>query len=1217
MNSRFFQTVFRFSSLLLMGCLSLFMGNTQAATYTITDLGANIQPLSITDAGQIVGIDTSVTPPRAVYRSGGSWLTLHNAGKAVSAGDSGLIAGHIVNTPNRAQLWRDGQAINELDAFSGMLEGRGINGLDEVVGVRQLDSGVRRPFIFDYITGSLKTLTTLGGAEGWANAINQRGQVTGSAQDSNAQPTAFIYSPDKETFTSLQSLNGFNGSEGSSINDAGTVAGLAFSGSSENPGRRAILTSTGKGIINLGALDKDVTSLAKGINNGELVVGQSIGANGNERAFLYEFASTELPVITAAPDNLNRVLTGDTKGAGIYQSLNKGLTWDTANIGLNDKRVSCIVFDETNHNILYACTDGGLYKSINGGVRWSFISQGIDKPTTFGTGTDPAKVFVVLIDKRDANHLFAGAEGGLFESKDAGATWNQLTDVIGAVYDVIQQPGSFTQFFAATSRGVYRFREGTTGATWQLSNGDARATPPTGLVPAQVAALAIDPKQNGILFAGTLGGSVYSTPISTEGPLIWSKKSTGMTNTEMVYSLKFDTTDFTTVGNNNFSKLYAGTTRGLFTTTDQGTTWTRNANFQTGGVYSMSFSSNFATLYLTTHDGNSWYTTDKGANWTNITRGSVIADTYEIVNVPTSPPVLLAGSSKGIFKLNVDTWQATFSAAAGTKVVAIAANTLTNPATYWIGTTDKGIYRSTDGGSNWNTINSGLNNWNVYALIADTSLSPVRLYAGTMSGVYRSDNNGDSWTLVNNGLNNGNVYSLLLDTHTSPNRLYAGTGNGVYRSTDNGNNWVPVNAGLQNIPISSLLITSTNHIYAASTKSGVFKSTNDAVTWSSTNQIFPANPLPNITVHAIKRDLSNKVYAATANGVYKFDDTDGWHDINLGANGATLKQTEVFGLEVIDANTIYAGTNNKGVYSTTNGGTTWSVLDQGLTETSVTIQDITGIVNNADWELRDATAINNNGQIIGWGLYQGQPHGYLLTPGNGTLTANLSISQSVYPTTIKKGIPLTFQIRIYNAGPATATHMRLKNWLPPNIVYHHASTNNGNCVKEPGETVRCELFDLAPGAAAIVNISLQPNAEGQKLRNIAQVRADQTDTDFSDNITGETDYVQVDRCFIATAAYGSFLDPHVETLRNFRDEVLLNSAPGREFVKYYYQYSPQLAKIIREHASLKLLTQLILTPIVYAIAYPIAAILILSILGIWCIRRQFRRRPQAVTATSH
>ncbi|MDC4205325.1 MAG: S8 family serine peptidase [Candidatus Manganitrophus sp.] len=51
-------------------------------------------------------------------------------------------------------------------------------------------------------------------------------------------------------------------------------------------------------------------------------------------------------------------------------------------------------------------------------------------------------------------------------------------------------------------------------------------------------------------------------------------------------------------------------------------------------------------------------------------------------------------------------------------------------------------------------------------------------------------------------------------------------------------------------------------------------------------------------------------------------------------------------------------------------------------------------------------------------------------------------------------------------------------------------------------------------------------------------------------------------CFIATAAYGSYLDPHVQTLRNFRDEVLMPSALGKTFVDFYYVWSPDAARFI-------------------------------------------------------
>jgi DNA-binding beta-propeller fold protein YncE len=77
-------------------------------------------------------------------------------------------------------------------------------------------------------------------------------------------------------------------------------------------------------------------------------------------------------------------------------------------------------------------------------------------------------------------------------------------------------------------------------------------------------------------------------------------------------------------------------------------------------------------------------------------------------------------------------------------------------------------------------------------------------------------------------------------------------------------------------------------------------------------------------------------------------------------------------------------------------------------------------------------------------------------------------------------------------------------------------------------------------------------------------------------------------CFIATAAYGSWLDPHVLSLRQFRDDYLLTNAAGTWFVEFYYRNSPPLADYIRERESLKLMVRALLTPLVYTIEYPVA-----------------------------
>ncbi|MFN3739139.1 MAG: M6 family metalloprotease domain-containing protein [Thermodesulfovibrionales bacterium] len=93
-------------------------------------------------------------------------------------------------------------------------------------------------------------------------------------------------------------------------------------------------------------------------------------------------------------------------------------------------------------------------------------------------------------------------------------------------------------------------------------------------------------------------------------------------------------------------------------------------------------------------------------------------------------------------------------------------------------------------------------------------------------------------------------------------------------------------------------------------------------------------------------------------------------------------------------------------------------------------------------------------------------------------------------------------------------------------------------------------------------------------------------------------------CFIATAAYGSYLNPHVQILRVWRDKYLMTNAIGRRFVEFYYRISPPIANIISRHESLKIATRIMLTPLVYSIQYPqIAIIIIVAFTGLIFFRR--------------
>ena len=94
-------------------------------------------------------------------------------------------------------------------------------------------------------------------------------------------------------------------------------------------------------------------------------------------------------------------------------------------------------------------------------------------------------------------------------------------------------------------------------------------------------------------------------------------------------------------------------------------------------------------------------------------------------------------------------------------------------------------------------------------------------------------------------------------------------------------------------------------------------------------------------------------------------------------------------------------------------------------------------------------------------------------------------------------------------------------------------------------------------------------------------------------------------CFIATAAYGSYLHPKVNVLKSFRDKYLLTNWAGKYFVGIYYKYSPPVADYISKHDLLRTITRWALTPIVYVMMYPYlfsGVFFLLSVFGFYLIK---------------
>jgi hypothetical protein len=162
---------------------------------------------------------------------------------------------------------------------------------------------------------------------------------------------------------------------------------------------------------------------------------------------------------------------------------------------------------------------------------------------------------------------------------------------------------------------------------------------------------------------------------------------------------------------------------------------------------------------------------------------------------------------------------------------------------------------------------------------------------------------------------------------------------------------------------------------------------------------------------------------------------------------------------------------------------------------------------------------------------------------------------------------ISFKIKVENAGDTALVIIYLSGEAPSGSRWYKYDVINGwqdfsdhAIFSEDRKSVTLELKDGGFGDADGTEngVIIDPSGPGTASLNIAT-------TPSSSGGSGGGG----SGCFIATAAYGSTIEPHVKVLRQFRDRFLLNNTVGKTFVRLYYTYSPPLAKFISGHKNLR------------------------------------------------
>jgi uncharacterized protein (TIGR03437 family) len=539
----------------------------------------------------------------------------------------------------------------------------------------------------------------------------------------------------------------------------------------------------------------------------------------------------------------------------------------------------------------------------------------------------------------------------------------------------------------AARKRLVRSAEG----SWTLIGPRPTGAPTSNKTAGRVAAIAIDPRDNNVMYLGAASGGVWKT---TDGGQNWTNLTDDQPSIA-TGSLALDPLNpdivYAGTGEQNFSAdSYYGA--GILKSTDGGSTW-RNivGPFNRQRIGGLSVNARDTKILLAASDANGLYrSTDAGETWTQVLSGAAATS---VIFDPLQPNIAWAalGATRGNAR--------------------------------------NGVYRSVDDGATWTQMTgSGGARFpttsvgrielamapatpdTIYAMVADGSNANF----GRLLGIYRTEDAGQSWNRLNTIDPCGTQcwYDITIRVHPFENNIIYAGGVTLMRSMDGGTTW-------QNVPSTNATVPHVDHHVLVFTRDGtrlingndggvwstVEWRSQSTVAWSNHNETLAITQFyPGLSIHPLDPKIG--LGGTQDNGTQRYSNAMNWSNVTCGDGGWTaidpslpqisygtcqnldirrslnlsgtgnwlsglvrgidpddrIRFIPAFVMDPVEPQRLYYATQR--LYRSTDGGGKWNVISPDLAATASTITSIaiapgvsntiyTGSTNGRVWVTTD------------------------------------------------------------------------------------------------------------------------------------------------------------------------------------------------------------------------------------------------------------------------